>query len=348
MNPFAAFLFAFVITFTTAQEFKFTASCGSSELVTTNTNNYNDLNDKIDDLITSLLNDEQNQSSVSTTRRSISDHLLMAKLDSLIDMPPPSYIPGSCKDIKDHWSRSPSGYYTIATANGETTSVYCHMEELCNTKGPWTRIAYLNMSDPTHRCPPGFRLYSSNGVRACGRLSSSAGCTANIYFSPPSKGYSQVCGRMIGYQQYSPDAVYQTGKTLDQDYVDGISLTLGSPRQHVWTFAAGRHHNTASSYNCPCTTGQPQSLPSFVGEHYFCESGNSESSVSNKLYTSDPLWDGDGCGAVEEDCCSVPGLPWFHKVLTSSTTDFLEMRICADEVLSNEDIPVELYEIYVN
>ena len=348
MNPFAAFLFAFVITFTTAQEFKFTASCGSSELVTTNTNNYNDLNDKIDELITSLLNDEQNQSSVSTTRRSMSDHLLMTKLDSLIDMPPPSYIPGSCKEIKDHWSRSPSGYYTIATANGETTSVYCHMEELCNTKGPWTRIAYLNMSDPTHRCPSGFRWYSSNGVRACGRGSSSAGCTTNIYFSPPDKGYSQVCGRMIGYQQYSPEAVYQTGKTLDQDYVDGISLTRGSPRQHVWTFAAGKHHNTASSYNCPCTTGQPQSLPSFVGEHYFCESGNSESSISNKLYTSDPLWDGDGCGSVEEDCCSVPGLPWFHRVLTFSTTDFLELRICADEVRSNEDIPVELYEIYVN
>ena len=182
----------------------------------------------------------------------------------------------------------------------------------------------------------------------CIRDSSSAGCTANIYFSPPDKGYSQVCGRMIGYRQYSPDAVYQTGKTLDQDYVDGISLTRGSPRQHVWTFAAGRHHNTASSYNCPCTTGQPQSLPSFVGEHYFCESGNSESSISNKLYTSDPLWDGDGCGSVEEDCCSVPGLPWFHRVLTSSTTDFLEMRICADERLSDEDIPVELYEIYVN
>ena len=46
------------------------------------------------------------------------------------------------------------------------------MEELYNSEGPWTRIAYLNMSDPTHQCPPGFRLYTSNGVRACSRPSS--------------------------------------------------------------------------------------------------------------------------------------------------------------------------------
>ena len=111
---------------------------------------------------------------------------------------------------------------------------------------------------------------------------------------------------------------------------------------------AGLYDNIASPYNCPCSSGSPQSVPSFVGEDYFCESGNSDSSYTNKLYTSDPLWDGKGCGSLEEDCCTVPGLPWFHKVLASSTTDFLEMRICADEVLSNEDIPVELYEIYVN
>ena len=41
------------------------------------------------------------------------------------------------------------------------------MEELCKSKGPWTRFAYVNMSNPTHQYPPRFRLYASNGIRAC-------------------------------------------------------------------------------------------------------------------------------------------------------------------------------------
>ena len=38
--------------------------------------------------------------------------------------------------------------------------------------GQWYRVAYLNMSDPTQQCPSSLRLYSANGVRACGRPSS--------------------------------------------------------------------------------------------------------------------------------------------------------------------------------
>ena len=224
------------------------------------------------------------------------------------------------------------------------------MEELCKIGGPWTRIAYLNMSDPTHQCPPGFRLYVSNCVRACGRPSgTSGGCLAQVYFSPPSKGYNELCGKVIGYQYASPNAFYhQAGHTIDSYYVDGISLTYGScPRKHIWTFAAGLFDNVPSPHNCPCSSGSPQTVPSFVGNDYFCESGCSDSSISTKFYTSDPLWDGDGCGTLEQDCCNASGLPWFHKVLTSSTTEALEMRICADEGTDNEDILIASFEIFV-
>ena len=44
------------------------------------------------------------------------------------------------------------------------------MEDLCNADGGWTRIAYLNMSDPHEQCPSGFKLYNQNGIRACGRV----------------------------------------------------------------------------------------------------------------------------------------------------------------------------------
>ena len=52
-------------------------------------------------------------------------------------------------------------------------------------RGPWARVAYLNMSDPSQQCPPSWRLYSANGVRACGRLittSTTGGCNSQNYF----------------------------------------------------------------------------------------------------------------------------------------------------------------------
>ena len=47
---------------------------------------------------------------------------------------------------------------------------------------------------------PGFRFYASNSITACGRPScSSEECQAQVYFSPPSKGYNELCGKMTGF-----------------------------------------------------------------------------------------------------------------------------------------------------
>ena len=54
-----------------------------------------------------------------------------------------------------------------------------------------------------------------------------------------------------------------------------------------------------------------------------------------------------GCGSLEGNCCSAPGLPWFHKILNTATTDYIELRVCADQSTSDEDAPVAQYEIYV-
>ena len=64
------------------------------------------------------------------------------------------------------------------------------------------------------------------------------------------------------------------------------------------------------------------------------------------FYTSDPLWDGKDCSS-EGDCCTAPGLPWFHKVLNTTTTDYLELRVCADQLTVDEDTPVSFYELYI-
>ena len=103
----------------------------------------------------------------------------------------------------------------------------------------------------------------------------------------------------------------------------------------------------SSSNHCPCNTGSTVQVHSFIGSHYFCESGNPSSTWSYTLYTSDPLWDGQDCGGNEGPCCTAPGLPWFHRDYgNSTTTDYLELRVCSDSY-KHEDSPVSYYEIYV-
>ena len=263
----------------------------------------------------------------------------------------------SCKDIKRKWSDSPSGYYQLGSKRG-SVSVYCNMDELCGSKGGWTRLGYLNMADPSESCPYGFKLYQHEGVRACGRQSSSVGSCAALKLLADDISYSQVCGGVVGYQYASTDAVDSKIGTashndINSDYVDGVSITRGSPRQHVWTLMAGlleaSHHN--GNDMCPCSQGSTQNstLQSFIGNDYFCESGNpaTDGTYQSILYTSDPLWDGKGCGSLEGTCCAAPGLPWFHKKLNTTTTDYLELRVCGDEGTGNEDTPISFYEIYV-
>ena len=264
----------------------------------------------------------------------------------------------TCEEIKKSWPSSASGYYTI-----KGQRVYCNMEELCGSGGGWTRLAYLNMSESTENCPSGFKLYQS-GVKACGRVTSSVGSCVSVQFPSNGISYSQVCGRVVGYQYKSTDAVYpgdytsevygsvitQSHNDINSYYVDGVSITRGSPRQHVWTLIAGVGTAGNVRYNCPCSPGSPQksTLQSFIGNDYFCETGNpaTDGSFQVIFYTSDPLWDGKDCSS-EGDCCTAPGLPWFHKVFNTTTTDYLELRVCADQSTVDEDIPVSFYELYI-
>ena len=121
-------------------------------------------------------------------------------------------------------------------------------------------------------------------------------------------------------------------------YIDGISLTHGNPRSHIWSLIAG-YQESRSKSRCPCGIVDTESSSLFVGNDHFCESG-APYPAQYKLYTADPLWDGKACGSIEEPCCWPPGLPWFHKTLGYTTTDYIEMRLCCDE--GNEDVPISI------
>ena len=258
----------------------------------------------------------------------------------------------SCSEIPTSCS---SGYYWVRSSNGTAVQVYCDTQRVCgcsNTTG-WTRVASLNTSDPSQQCPGEWILqtYSSEPRRLCGRGSSGVGCLSAVY-STYGISYNHVCGKVIGYGYRSPDAFDYGSQTIEGHYVDGVSLTHGSPgaRQHIWTFAAGLSE-TVHPYvllTCPCVGGT--AAPTFIGNDYFCESGNPATTYTNILYASDPLWDGQGCGSPP--CCemsSPPGVtaPWFCKQLPQATTDDIEVRICGDQGTGDEDTPVELIELYI-
>ena len=248
-----------------------------------------------------------------------------------------SIRPVSCKDIKAIQPNSPTGYYHVNKRN-----IYCNMDVLCGVEGGgWTRLAHFDMSDNTRGCPSGFQEYSGQSIRVC--LYDGQGCKS-IKFPTNGIAYTQICGRVIGYQKGTTNGIRSSGN-INSAYLDGVSITRGSPREHVWSYIAGLRSDRASS--CPCSHGSNVNVPSFVGDNYYCESGANNAISFSSLYI-DQLWDGNNCLALEAPCCTSPNLPWFHRDYGNATsTDYLELRVCCDEWWRNEAVPIELYEIYI-
>ena len=222
-------------------------------------------------------------------------------------------------------------------------------------------MAYLNMTDPTHQCPPAWREITEP-VRTCGRTnetvpsalySNSSGGCSSVSFSTYNISFSHICGRIRGYQLGSPDSFqgysFDTSLRIEDPYVDGVVITRGTEKEHVWTFAASLSESDDDEKSfCPCTNSQStQSIPSFVGQDYFCETGITGAFSNGVFYPDgDPLWDGEDCGSGST-CCELNGPPFFCKNLPEPTSDDIEVRICADQCFSNEDTPIELIEIFV-
>ena len=214
--------------------------------------------------------------------------------------------------------------------------------------GVWYRIAHLNMSNPLQQCPSAWReYYGAGNIRVCGRPNNTAGSCSSLSLSMTSTGrlYSRVCGRVIGYQFGSPDAFRKYAR-IDNITFDGVNITYGAQRHHIWSYVASWSENS-QSFSCPCSTAAQSILPSpIIGKRYYCESGNpTHTHMSGHLYASDPLWDGQQCEGM---CCTgTNSPPWFSVQLPTTTTEAIEVSICADQSTNDEDTPITILEIYV-
>ena len=185
----------------------------------------------------------------------------------------------------------------------------------------------------TDDCLGEWRKATQSGVSFCRVASDDTFTCSSANFSTNGISYQRVCGRARGYQKgdtvgfYGSQSVYN--RTIDQDYVSGLSITYSSnPRQHIWTFASGRGERLPSNdqWNCPCSVNGVYSPSPFVGSNYYCESGSQYySTFPHYYYFNDTLWDGAGC---VDNCCDDTTQPWFYRQLNQITQDDIEAQIC--------------------
>ena len=217
----------------------------------------------------------------------------------------------SCNQIYQHniASRKSSGYYWIKTDQG-LYQVKCKMGLQCGgVEGGWMQVVDVNMAQDDY-CPGTWRMITSPRKFCVGE--ENAGCDS-AHFNTRGVSFQHICGQTISYQKGSPDA-FKEDKGINEVYVDGISITLGSPRKHIWTYCASLRDN----HSCPCDESPGDEPSSFVKYDYYCETGNYISYVDDDLfYLSDALWDGEDCPS-NSGCCAQLGChgsterPLFH------------------------------------
>ena len=276
----------------------------------------------------------QEVTSVESNVRQESDLLKTTIVDTIQAL----HTFASCDSVMNITLPLPSGMYWVSNSTG-TTQIYCStsIAASCNgVAGQWKRLGYLStIHTPRSPCPPDLQFRSS--PPSCRRSLGIHGCSSVLY---PSNGmsYSQVCGRVHAQVSGSPDGFQYFGSrslgvTLDQNYVDGVSLTYGNPRSHIWTFTASV--NFAGGVCAVCDRKKPSYVDLFSCElvtrdnpQEFCSPGSS----------CKQLWDGTN------QCV---GGGTFYRILSEPTSEDIEMRVCRAQARHDEDILVTFVEIFV-
>ena len=243
----------------------------------------------------------------------------------------------SCNFLQNFSVQLPSGLYKIMPQDELTpTKVYCSYQSFSGRNEWWRRVTYLNTSESCQvQCPSGLEA-RMEPPSSCRRAVQESGCSS-VYFDPGDIAYSRVGGRVRARQSGQPDGFqdfdgprFRGEVSLEDNYVDGISLTYGDEgnRTHIWTFAASLNARRDGCAVCD------RERPDFIGDNYSCE-------VVEFCYqvvcNSNQLWDGSQCVGGES----------FFRDLPEPTTEQIEMRVCREQDRLDEDILVTEIELYV-
>ena len=264
-----------------------------------------------------------------------------------------SFPAENCEEILKYNPSSSNKWYWIQNSrNGSTQFVYCHFSGHSHCgRGIWMRVGYFDMKSLGSNCPAPLRKLTVNHKNYCTRKVQ--GCNS-IHFGSLGKNYSEICGRVTAYHYGNMNAFASTSTSINGAYAEGILITRGSPRQHVWTYTIGDNAaNPSSTYTqndiCPCARSRAVQPPAFVRGDYYCDSSNNGNgdTLGGHFYPK-PLWNGQGPSCFAgSTCCRSPGQPWFKKTLSQPTTDDIELRWCANEALTAEATATELVEIFL-
>lgn len=218
------------------------------------------------------------------------------------------------------------------------------MFEIFIAAGPseFRHIASLDMDIPGQSCPPNLKLKTIGSNRLCQRTTNGAGCDSVII---PTGGqrYKKVRGRIAGYAFKSPDAFRRLGGTynsINDPYLDGVSITYGNPRSHVFSYAVSGGSNPA--YTCPEIGNAATKQPGFVRNNFICVVASELKPANSNSFFDVPLW--TTLGNCAGDC---PDNLHFCVTLSRATTKHLELRVCTDQSKNDEEIYIKSFDFYI-
>ena len=243
-------------------------------------------------------------------------------------------------------------YYIVSVVTAADIDVYTKVDMESETLGSefegWTLIAHLDLKYQTD-CPSPLEKIKVDGKDFCRVSSDESGCSSITYST--GTPYNRTRGLVRGYQKGTPDgfrASRDDGFRINDPYVDGISITMGNPRRHIWTYAAGLTSNGRyPNNNCPCAVTPGSNPPIFVGKNYYCSSGCPDFPERDHIYADTPLWQGTECTQGKDSCCTNVGLPWFYREFPAYQNDDIEVRICYNQAYSDEAIFIDKLLLYI-
>lgn len=223
--------------------------------------------------------------------------------------------PTTCETIVNTSYDVGDGTYSILGDQADNAALYSVSCDMTRNGGGWTSMASYDYA--TDSTPPGSFSTISNAWSTPSSWAAMSGSgVRSVGFSvTPSFAWKQAMIDLQGVNVSTPDGFcnsYSTRNTVEDQYVDGFSLTFGSAgsRQHIYTIAAALR-------NADCTPTSGVNRSGFIGSNYSVQTGTSFSQSGILSVTKSP------------------------------DTSPIELRAMLDQAASDERVGITKFELWV-